>query len=371
MGAVTAFHVVTVVWGADFRQLFVDVCVPNQLTAGNVGALPPGSRYRVFTSPEDAEFLNASPALRQASELMPVDVIAVPGLSDDHEDRFVKMTACHSRALVDAATSDAALIFLSPDLVMSEGTFGALVRRHRAGARAVACVGIRVQRETFVAALRGRDGWAIPPRELVALALEHLHSFTRAHMIDGSRTAWRPTGVYWNVPGEGILARGFYLHPLMVDPSRRDVMPGGTIDQHYLVHACPDRTRIHVVTDSDELVVFEMSPRDSVLTETVTGVMSRWRAASVLSRCDDHQKTYWTVPLRVHTGDIGEAWRDVEEHAARFVRQVTWLRPLALWRHLASRRVRPVGRAMREFKKRVRRAAKDGRRMLRRARLAH
>lgn len=34
-----SFDVITVVWGLEFRQLFLDVCVPNQLAPGNLGAL--------------------------------------------------------------------------------------------------------------------------------------------------------------------------------------------------------------------------------------------------------------------------------------------------------------------------------------------
>ncbi len=34
-----SFDVVTAVWGPEYRQPFLDVCVPNQLTPGNLGAL--------------------------------------------------------------------------------------------------------------------------------------------------------------------------------------------------------------------------------------------------------------------------------------------------------------------------------------------
>ncbi|SVE27357.1 uncharacterized protein METZ01_LOCUS480211, partial [marine metagenome] len=44
---------VTAVWGAEFIELFLDVCIPNQLSPANLPALPPGSRYRVFTTSAD------------------------------------------------------------------------------------------------------------------------------------------------------------------------------------------------------------------------------------------------------------------------------------------------------------------------------
>lgn len=360
------FHVVTVVWGPEFRRVFLDVCVPNQLTPGNLGALPAGSRYRVFTSEDDVDVLEAG--LREVSGQMAVDLIAAPELSASDGTRFTRMTACHAQALRDAAEAGAALIFLSPDIVLSEGTLAAVVRRHDEGKRAVACTGLRVQREAFVEALRARGGTrGVPPRELVSLALAHLHPFTLAHMADGVPGSRRPIGVYWNVPGEGILARPFYMHPLMVDPPRRDARPDGTIDQHYLVHACPARDQIHVVTDSDELAVFEMSHVDAAVTETGPEPISRWRAATVLCRCDAHQKTYWRVPIRLHVREVDVSWKAIEAASARFARHVGWLRFPALWVYVTSRRVRPWTRPVGKLRKKTARAS---RRVRRRARAA-
>ncbi len=367
-----AFDVVTVVWGTEFRQLFLDVCVPNQLTPGNLGALPAGSRYRIFTSAEDIDALNASAAVRQAREVLPVDIVAEPESAAQAPDRFRRMTASHEQALADAAQTGAALIFLSPDLVMSEGTLAAVARRHGAGSRAVVCAGLRVNRETFLRAVDARGGVrAIPSRELVSLALGHLHPFTRAHMIDNEPSARSPISVYWTVPGEGILARCLYMHPLMVDPVRRDATPGGTVDQHFLAHACPAREDIHAVSDSDELAVFEMSHVDAADTDMDPEAISAWRTAMVLSRCDAHQRSYWTNPIRLHVGDIGAAWNSVERQSAQFASRAIWLRLPALWLHPTSRRVRPVRRRAGAFRKQLRTAARRwSRKVSRRARPA-
>ena len=196
-----SFDVVTAVWGQEYRQPFLDVCVPNQLTPGNLGALPEGSRYRVFTSREDVDVLESSSALQRVNEQIPVDIVVMPELSAPSRNRFNRMTACHRRALTDARESRSALIFLMADHFMSEGTFAAAVRRHGAGSRAVVCSGIRVNREAFIAALHARGGVrGVPHRELVSLALDHLHPFTRSHMIDGERTH-RP------VPDRRVLER--------------------------------------------------------------------------------------------------------------------------------------------------------------------
>ena len=73
----TTYHVVTVVWGSALIELLLDVCVPNQLSPGNLPALPPGSRYRIFTGPADYAALVSSPRLEAVRRIMPVDVVQV------------------------------------------------------------------------------------------------------------------------------------------------------------------------------------------------------------------------------------------------------------------------------------------------------
>src|SRR4051812_3902211 len=105
------FHVVTVVWGQQYIDLFLNVAVPNQLTPGNLGALPAGSRYRVFTSSCDADRLTTSSVLQRVNEMMPVDVVVMPELADRTVDPLVRMTAGNRRALADARRAQAGLLF--------------------------------------------------------------------------------------------------------------------------------------------------------------------------------------------------------------------------------------------------------------------
>lgn len=353
----TAFDVVIAVWGPAFTRVFLDVCVPNQLTPGNIGALPPGSRYRVFTSREDVPTLEASSALQRVNETIPVDIVVMRELSSESRNRFNRLTACHRRALTEAADSNAGLIFLMADHLISEGAFAAALRRHAGGSRAIMCSGIRVNREEFVTSLESRGGVsAVPPRELVAAAIPNLHSFTRKHMIDSGSTPVLPIGVCWPVGDEGIVARFCYLHPLLVDPQRREVLPEGTLDEHYIRRTCPIRDEVHVADDSDELVIFEMSHAEASFTETHARPTSRWRAAQMISRCDTHQQSYWMQPIRIHAGDIGPDWNTVEEQSARFADHSMKLWEASRW--LTSRYLKVQARrlAKRYSQRRMRRS---------------
>ena len=338
----TSYDVVTAVWGEEFVSLFLDFCIPNQLSPGNLPALPAGSRYRIFTTATDARRLKESSRLEEVGRVLPVEIVEMDLTEADASPKrgqttntHKRMIACHQRAVADAADVQAALIFLSPDIVLGEGTMAALVRIHTNGSRAVLTTGLRLVRETFTAALAGTGGSAaLAPRELVGLAMKHLHSWTRSLMADVDATSDNPSSVYWPVrSGEGehgVIVRTFSLHPLLVDPVNRTHVPGGPIDSHYVMHACPDLAQCHVVEDSDELAVFELSPEGRVIgNQFRRRGISAARLAALAETCNRHQQQYWDRSIRLHAGELDERWTAVEADSLALVRAVNRYRSIA------------------------------------------
>ena len=396
------YHVVTAVWGAEFGNLFLDICVPNQLSPANLAALPAGSRYRIFTTAEDALWIEADPRLDAVRRQLPVDVVGIP--AEEFEDRgkpkrpsnrYKMMTTCHQRAIAEAAGDRAVLIFLSPDIILSEGTMAALVRRHIAGARAVLTTGLRLSRESFMAAL-GADASArtLPPRQLVALALQHLHPWTDSLMVNGRSANEFPTSVYWPVRSgerlEGILVRALHLHPLLVDPVRRSELPRGTIDGHYLMRCCPKLKECHVVEDSDEFAVFELTPAErNIGAQAARRGVSLLRLAAVSGTCDRYQLSHGQRVIRLHAGELGDRWSGVEAESLKLVRALERCRPygpalfrifttINVWRQRSDawarsmrRRLRPpvsTKQVLRPAKLAFHRAVKQGRLQVKRIR---
>ena len=100
-------------------------------------------------------------------------------------------------------------------------------------------------------------------------------------------------------------------------------MPRLTIDSDYLVKAVPDFSRVHVVTDSDEFIVFELSEAERWFEgATGTGVPLR-RAAAMAVRSGEFGIQYWRrYRISIHSSDVDERWRDAHASAASFVRAV-------------------------------------------------
>lgn len=335
----TRYDVVTAVWGAEFINLYLDLCLANQLSPGNLPALPEGSQYRIFTTKADVSALESNPRLDAVRRILPVDIVEVDMTEADRSTRprerwntHKRMIACHRRAAADAARENRALIFLAPDFVLSEGTIAGLIRRHTAGARAVMTMNLRLCREAFLAELSLHRGAALPPRDLVRVAMRHLHPWAQSLLADGTRTSDNPTAVFWPVRSDGtldgVLVRSLYLHPMLVDPVLRAKLPGGPIDSHYVRDCCPDVRDCHVVDDSDELIVFELSPVGREIgREIQRDGVSVLRLAAAAANCDRHQLSYWRRPIRLHAGALDEQWTAVESASSRFAGTFERCRP--------------------------------------------
>jgi hypothetical protein len=329
----TTYHVISVVWGREYLDLFLNTCLPTQLGEGNVSALPPGSRYRIMTRAADVDEIQHHGMIQALARVIPVDVVPVTAFEEAErgnssyrgDRRFDLVTECNRIGIRDAISAGAALLLPSPDYVMSANTFEAIVRRHRQGYRAVGCIGLRLEKEGFLRSIdaSGRPLAAPSSRELVRMAMPHLHAHTRSMFADARTFDTYPLGVYWRVGSDGLLGRSFHVHPIMVDPMRPSAMPKLTIDSGYLVHACPDFTRVHVVTDSDEFIVFELTEANRSFRCTTGAEVALWRAAAMAARCDQFGIQYWQrYPIFIHGRDVDERWSDAEASAARFVRAV-------------------------------------------------
>ena len=359
------FHAITHVWGREYLDMFLNVCIPNQLAPGNMPALPAGSRYRILTRSMHVDELDAHPMVHALRAVIPVDVVVV-----DELDRFPNgayghtlQIACHQRAMADAVEANAAIIMLSADFVFSENALAAVVQRHREGYRAVVNTGLRLRKEPFLQVLQEERPQlaALSSRELVRMALPHLHPHEESMFADAEAFSSYPVAVYWRIGSRGLLARCFHLHPLMVDPMR-DIPLVGTNDGHYLASACPDFSRVHVVTDSDELQMFEMTTVRREFLKLGHGGASAWQAAMIAAKCDDLQLRHWQeYEIRLHTDDFDEEWTVAARAAERFAGRVMHRRPF-------SKSVRRLRRTIGDIEKRRARYAKAWRRRTRRLR---
>lgn len=258
-------------WGEEYLQGYLNACLPNQLSLGNLGALSddPDIRYTIYTSPTDALVLKNHPMYERLRQSVTVEIITFDDMvaSSDWRVAFPLMARAHDHAFAQAAGNDDGVIILPPDQVYSEGTLAQVVRLARAGKRVVMIPECRLKKESFIPALRRRfadEAGLIAPaqRELVALAMEHLHPVTESFFINSKRFNRAAYKIYWPIPGEGLLSRCLTIHPILIRPLVKGIRVGHSFDSDFLANSCPDFRDYHLVRDSDEMIGFEFSGLD-------------------------------------------------------------------------------------------------------------
>jgi hypothetical protein len=319
------FHILVPVWGAAYCDLFTNVSLPSQLADGNLPSLPHKDRclYHVLTLADDQPRIEASEAWQRLKSLMPVRV----EIWNEHERTpHETMSACLRRGITFADRHDAASLFFNPDLVFADGAVDAMVKRVGAGHRVIFTTGIRLLKQTVVPEIerhRQAGKIVVAPHELVAIAMRNLHPISRQNFWIGDTGTLLPATLFWPVADEGLLARCFHLHPLLVWPQNKNVVFDGTVDDDFVSMACPNNANDHIVIDSDELLMCEISDF-SRTSET------SYRRGSISdavdwaeSRTDERHRRLATFPIRFHSKPATEnLWATAEAEADRVMTEV-------------------------------------------------
>jgi hypothetical protein len=337
----TRFYFLTPVWGDAYTRLYLDVVIPAQLAAGNLPAFKdaPGSRYVIFTRPADRETIRAAPIFKLLT-----DTIAVSFELIEEEIKAVHdmMSDCYRRGIAAAEEADAAVLLLTPDLVFADGAFATLRRLADAGKDVVFIAAIRTLKQSLMLALqqdyKNDRIIGIEPRDLVRLALDNMHPLAESSLWEEGDDDLIPANLYWRVRNEGIIARCFHLHPVLVNSQRKNVVFLGTVDDDFFCAACPDAGRDHVVTDSDELFAIELSDPERFFPTSFTkgciADVAEWAEQFTHVR---HRKLF-DATIRMHTGSRTlQAWEEVEARVSKTAHLVKQELSQSTWRLLLAR----------------------------------
>ena len=341
VGAPSLFHLILLVWGDEYTKLFTDIGLPALLSDGNIPALARSfpTVFKIYTRPQDVPSIMASAAYRRLAPLVETQFLDFDPTRSG--DKYAAMTACHRLALQEAAEKHAAVVFLAPDTIWADGSLATVARAAMAGKRAVMQGGLRVMRDTALPALsrfyvEGATGVAsVPPRALVRVALDHMSADFAAWFWDSPDFSRNPANVYWRVADEGLIARCFHLHPLMLFPERKVADFISTLDDDLALLAIPRYESIHVVEDSDEIFHIDLFDGDARagLNVLASGPTPHYLAEWALQCANLHHRRFVHHRLRWHTGPVTAAWKNVEAASDRVVGHVTLrlrLREIAL-----------------------------------------
>ena len=305
------------VWGRH-RPVFFGNTLPSLLQPGNLPSLAGRAvtRLEIFTRTEERGGIE--------DELARCDLpdgieVRIEPLRVELQDSYRAMTECHRAALAHTEEHDR-LWFINADLVLCDGALARTAAWAESGVRVVLAAGVRLNRESAAARLKPYLGGGTPggllPRVLVELALQTLHPLIERHLFAEGNGPWQiPSMCAWRVGSEGLLLRCFHLHPLLVVPGAGGPELRGTIDDHYVWQLGLGTDQVRVVTDSDELVLFELSdpehPGGGCLPRGSTLALANWIRRT--TRADHRALARHAIELR--RGDRGPAWESAAQRS--------------------------------------------------------
>jgi hypothetical protein len=314
---VPPIHVITPVWGAAFTRCFLDIGLTSLLSPGNLPGLAaqPRNVVHLFTTATDFEVIEKSPVWSLAEQVVDCRLEIIGANAVNIRDPHETMSLCHRKAIEAADAAGAAMLFYNPDIVIADGGMRALVRLLAAGKRAIQVVGLRLQKEEVVPLLLrdhvspDRTNLVISPRELMALAMPHLHPITKMHLDGADDYDLMPSQVYWRAGDSGLVARCFHIHPILVYPRVRNAAFTTTIDDDYLRAACPDHEDEYFIADSDEFCLCELSSMQRLLHGLRRQPDNRDVAEWAWSTARPHHLEHFSRRIILHAGEIeGPEW---------------------------------------------------------------
>lgn len=250
-------HITTCVWGERHIEVMSQVMWPSLLAPLNLRALADKFEvtYRVATRDRDVDAIRALPLFNQLASIVNVDVISIS--NEEFPDIELHVEWYH-RAISEAQSVNALVAFLPPDVIWSNCTLGNMARGMASGWEACAMPYLRVITETVIPYLNTQVDEEtgildLQPRKLMRVAREHLHPLSAAIITKSPHS--RPSlEMMWDIPGEGFLLRHVVRELFAFNPQNVDIThlwyAGGGVDSE----------RIHVVDDSDEMMMMSCAP---------------------------------------------------------------------------------------------------------------
>jgi len=309
------------VWGKAYTRLLIDVLLPCTTTAGNLGVFDRSSEFRIYTTAADAPTIESSIAYCKLASMVTAHIELIDDSfgSSAHDI----MSECQRRAARAAAFQDMPVVFLAPDTSISDCMFSRIRELWCAGYRAVMLPSIRVSEQTFVPALlAAKDAssgtLAVQPRELVRFMLDHLHPISKCLFWDSPTFTVHPSHVYWTVGTDGLLAMCAHIHPIMVHAVGIDINFNSTIDGDYVPKAVPDFSQIYVVTDSDDMMIVEISSDTQLLHPILPNQFDVGSVVHWVGWATNHYHRYYMgLNFRFHANNLDERWQAVEADCER------------------------------------------------------
>jgi 2-polyprenyl-3-methyl-5-hydroxy-6-metoxy-1,4-benzoquinol methylase len=267
--APSAVKLLLPVWGYLYVRYFLECSLPTLLAPGNIptvaAALP--SEFILLTSAEDEAYIREHPNFKRLAAMCSTKTVLIDHLiTEGNYSTTITLAYTEAVRAAGEAMVDTCFFFLVSDYIMADGSLGNAIKRMQRGVSALVVGNFQVAREEALPWLQdklagAKHAIALPPREMMRWALNHLHPATLANTVNIPFSHNAHTNrLFWRVDGSTIIGRFYLMHMLCVRPEKADFVIGASCDYSFIPEMCPSGN-VEAIVDSDEYLVVELQPR--------------------------------------------------------------------------------------------------------------
>lgn len=261
------FSFIVTFWGKRFRDYFCELILPSLLSPGNIPHLnnKAESKFLIVTTNEDWEALQTEPIFILMQKYIAAVFFAMP-MPTDNSQKMLTMSKGHKIASEYAYKNKTIGVFVTPDLVISDGSIKRLQELIAQGKSVVLSAAIRFQYEGSIAALKQAghlkpdEPLVLSGRELMRAALPNLHSEVKRYIWDKPYYPEDAITSIWYSDPHNCVIHTFSWGPMAInyaaiDEHKTETFDKWTLDGDYVFANCGTDINkdIYVVTDTDEL----------------------------------------------------------------------------------------------------------------------
>jgi len=246
--------IIFVVWGDDYIKFFDRFVLSSYLAPGNLPYLAKSRTIYVdlWTKKKDIEKISN---IRSFLRLKMLSKIKYYDIASVDDSKYGIMNNCHRISIADSNQKNHIICIASPDSVASANVLGFSADKIDQGYRAVCVAGPSATLENADQAFKKYKNLPfleIQPRDLMKIWFNNMNALSKSHIISqDSKILLSPSYFYFSQGSGEILARQFHLHPLMVLPQDKTIMPVGTFDLNWIEQCCRSYSSVYIIKDSD------------------------------------------------------------------------------------------------------------------------
>jgi hypothetical protein len=339
------FYFVVVVWGREYRDYFLEYCLPSLLSPKNIPVLD-GRRPAKFlfaTTAEDWDIMRGTAIFSALEKHAETIFLELPPKGD--RPYWLHSIVGHKMCCDMTARDKAYRILVCPDTVFSEGAVELFHEVALDGAEVILSLTVPLTRtDLFFKALSDMNlrpqesaretglPIVLPAKQVVTLAMRAMHGASRINEWEAPYFCRYASTPWWQAPGESaIVTNGVFWNLFLVDYSTVQ-HDGSTLDARgfdgdYNMRIIGGLETIYFIRDSDEFYVVSWASTPEPPSRRHRGGEFAKGAAFRVSAYgpvfNDFQRDTLFMPTLVRSGDLSEEWDAVEQKALQTM--ATWL----------------------------------------------